>query len=450
MEKKDYSYIFWIVVHIAIGAAIFAVPFLSKIYGYLIVLVGLIYTVKASNREHQALYVCAYIVGSEVLLRMTYGNPLHEFSKYGVIAFMFLAMFYRGFSKSALPYWIFLLLLIPGLVISTQVIDFNEQLRKSISFNISGPLCLGISALYMYNRRMSSDQLNKLLLIMGMPIVSTATYLIFYTPSVRDVVTGTASNFETSGGFGPNQVSTILGLGMFIFFVRLMLFSKSKVMILLNMILFVNLGYRGLVTFSRGGIITGMFMIAIFMFVIYSNLNMRGRFKFHTASILIAFMVAGIWLYSENETGGMINKRYANEDGAGRAKKSQLSGREDIMRSDVEFFMDNPVFGVGVAKSAEMRGDLSGLRVAAHNEVTRMLSEHGTFGIVALLILLFTPLVLYINNKMHILMLCFLGFWLLTLNHAAMRVAAPAFVYALSVLKIYRNEEDSIHREQTL
>jgi hypothetical protein len=39
----------------------------------------------------------------------------------------------------------------------------------------------------------------------------------FIYPNVRDVI-GTQSNFETSGGFGPNQVATFLGLGMFVFF----------------------------------------------------------------------------------------------------------------------------------------------------------------------------------------------------------------------------------------
>jgi hypothetical protein len=29
-----------------------------------------------------------------------------------------------------------------------------------------------------------------------------------------------------------------------------------------------------------------------------------------------------------------------------------------------------------------------------------------------------------------------MAFWLLTINHAAMRIAAPAFVYALALLKI--------------
>jgi hypothetical protein len=37
--------------------------------------------------------------------------------------------------------------------------------------------------------------------------------------------------------------------------------------------------------------------------------------------------------------------------------------------------------------------------------------------------------------------LSFLIFWLLTINHAAMRIAAPAFVYALSLLKVYYQKE---------
>jgi hypothetical protein len=31
----------------------------------------------------------------------------------------------------------------------------------------------------------------------------------------------------------------------------------------------------------------------------------------------------------------------------------------------------------------------------------------------------------------------FLLFWFLTINHAAMRIAAPAFIYALSLLKVH-------------
>ena len=65
-----------------------------------------------------------------------------------------------------------------------------------------------------------------------------------------------------------------------------------------------------------------------------------------------------------------------------------------------------------------------------------MLAEHGSLGIICLLILFITPIILYLDNKEHIYMFCFLTFWLLTINHAAMRTAAPAFIYALTLLKV--------------
>jgi hypothetical protein len=48
-------------------------------------------------------------------------------------------------------------------------------------------------------------------------------------------------------------------------------------------------------------------------------------------------------------------------------------------------------FGVGVGKGAEIREDETGVKVLSHDEITRMLAEHGTLGILGLLIL-FSPL----------------------------------------------------------
>ncbi len=447
INKEDRNYLFWIAVHLGLGGLIFLVPFLSKIYGYLIILCGLIYIVRKRNQNHEVLEACAYVVGAEVLLRMTDGNPMYEFSKYVVIGYLLVAMYYKGFSKNAVVYWVFLVLLIPGLLISTQVIDFDERLRKSISFNISGPVCLGIASLYMYRLRISFERLNNILVMLALPIVATMTYLIFYTPSVRDVVTGTSSNFETSGGFGPNQVATMLGLGVFIFFVRMILFSSSKLVLAVNLFLFLNIAYRGLVTFSRGGMITSIVMIFLLMVVLYFKLNTRGKIKFHIVGSFFLLLLAGIWIYSINETDGLIEKRYANQDASGRVKESRLSGREDIMESDIIMFKANPVFGVGVARSPRMRGEIIGKSSLSHNELTRMLAEHGAFGIMAMLVLFVTPLILYLDNRMHLYMLCFLVFWLLTINHAAMRLAVPAFVYALSILKVYNGEENLVRRE---
>ena len=93
-----------------------------------------------------------------------------------------------------------------------------------------------------------------------------------------------------------------------------------------------------------------------------------------------------------------------------------------------------------------MREAQTGKVILSHNEITRLLGEHGSFGVLILLILLSTPLILYLNNKHHIYLLCCLLFWLLTINHAAMRLAAPAFVYSLALMKIIPYER-TVHRE---
>ena len=436
MKKEDQSYLYLILFHIVIGALGFLFPFTAKIYGYSIFIFGVYYIIKKQNKNNEALIAAAYVVGSEVFLRMTDGNPLYEISKYGVIVFIFIGMFYSGFSKGAVPYWIFLLLLVPSVIISTFTLNFDTNIRKAIAFNISGPVCLGLASLYTFRRKMALEEINTVLLSMGLPIVSCMVYLTFYTPNIRDVITSTQSSYETSGGYGPNQVATILGLGMFIFFSRIILDSKTKFQIILNLILILNITYRGMVTFSRGGMITGFLMIILLLAFLYFKSNFSGRVKLNYIIVLMIFAMIATWTYTSYQTGGLIDKRYANQDAAGRAKESQFTGREDVAQNEIDSFFKNPIFGVGVGKGAEIREDETGVKVLSHDEITRMLAEHGMLGILGLLILFFTPLVLYLENKFNMFLLCFVAFWFLTINHAAMRTAAPAFVYSLSLMNI--------------
>jgi hypothetical protein len=436
MKKEDQFYLYLILLHVVIGALGFFLPFTTKIYGYSIFIFGVYYIIKTQNRNNEALVVAAYVVGSEVFLRMTGGNPLYEISKYGVMVFILLGMYYSGFSKGAAPYWIFLLLLVPSVVISTFALNFDTDIRKAIAFNISGPVCLGLASLYTFRRKISLTEMNQILFSMGLPILSCMVYLTLYTPNVRDVVTSTQSNFATSGGYGPNQVATVLGLGMFIFFSRVILDSRTKFQIAINLIIALNITYRGMLTFSRGGMITGFLMIVLLLVFLYFKSNFGGRVKLNYIIVLLVLAIFATWTYTSFQTGGLIDKRYANQDAAGRVKESQFTGREDVAKDEINTFLKNPIFGVGVGKGAEIRKDETGITVLSHDEITRMLAEHGFLGILALLILFFTPLVLYLENKFNMFLLCFVAFWFLTINHAAMRTAAPAFVYSLSLLNI--------------
>jgi hypothetical protein len=436
MKKEDFSYLYLLLFHVFIGFLAYLFPFTAKIYGLGLYIFWLYYIIKTENKNNEVLLAAAYIVGSEVFLRMTGGNPLYEITKYGVVVFVFVGMYFSGFSKGAIPYWLFLILLVPSVVISTFVLDFETDIRKAIAFNISGPVCLAVASLYTYRRQISLETMNRILLNIGLPIVSCAVYLTFFTPDLKEAITGTESNFTTSGGYGPNQVATILGLGMFVFFSRLILESKSVFMMVINLVVALNISYRGMLTFSRGGMITGFLMIVLLVLFLYYKSNYRGRVKLGFVFVLIAFAMLLTWGYTSLQTGGLIDKRYANQDSAGRVKESKLTGREEVAQSEIDIFLKNPIFGVGVGKGVEVRHQETQILVQSHDEITRMLAEHGSLGILGLLILFFTPLFLYFENKFNMFLLCFLAFWFLTINHAAMRTAAPAFVYSLSLLNV--------------
>jgi len=450
MHNRLNSYFFLILLHIFIAIVVFIIPFSSKLYGLLILIIGFALLLKTKNNNNQVLVVCAYVVGSEVFLRMTGGNALHEIAKYEVIFFLLMGMFYSGFSKLSFVYWIFLLLLIPGVLIGALTLGYKVDVRKAIAFNIMGEITLFIAAIYCYRREVTFNQMGILIKTISLPLVTTVIYLFLYTPSIKDVVTGTQSNFETSGGFGPNQVSTILGLGMFCFFALFLLFSKTKKEKMFHFIFLLFISYRAIVTFSRGGVFTGIVMIASFLLIVYFFSNRKNKsilLMVFAGSLLVSL---GVWTYTVSQTNGLIENRYANKDARGREKVDQLGGREEIAKTELKMFTENPIFGIGVGRNKEYREELTGIVAASHNELTRLLAEHGSFGIVAILILLITPLFLYLQNKFNLFVLSFYFFWLLTINHAAMRLAAPAFIYALSLLKVKfetEHEKPSLHRE---
>ena len=447
MNSETSQYLKFVVIHLLIGLAIFFVPPISKVYAIAIILVGFRYVILRKNANNEALYVAAYIVGAEVFLRMTQGNFFEQYAKYGVIGVLIIGMMYRGFSRNSILYWIFGLLLMPGVILSFFTLNFETDIRKAITFNIIGPITLTVSAIYCYQRKISFEQIKKIIDMLAYPLMATLVYMYLYTPSVKDVVTNTESNFETSGGFGPNQVSTILGLGIFVFFVKIVLSSKTSLIRNINILFFVIITFRGIVTFSRGGVITGfvMIIIVVVLLLLYTRSYVKSKIVMLVVFGVIA--LAGIWAYSSIQTGGLIDKRYANQDARGREKASKLTGRERLIESEFNMFLDNPVFGIGVGKNKEYRLETTGVDAASHNEITRMLAEHGMFGLFGLIILLVTPMALYLNNKQNIFVFSFVVFWLLTINHAAMRLAAPAFIYALSLLKVQFVDETAVSRE---
>src|SRR5690606_32621226 len=166
------------------------------------------------------------------------------------------------------------------------------------------------------------------------------------------------------------------------------------------------------------------------------------KFQIKTGLIIFSGMLFLVWLISSIQTSGFIEKRYANQDAAGREKEDITTGLTDLISFVLREFIDNPFLGIGVGKVKEERFNETGVAAASHNEISRIVAEHGLLGIFAFLILLFTPLIFRLKNRSNLFFYSFYIFWLLTINHSAMRIAAPAFIYGLCLLNItYENKK---------
>ena len=430
------------------GFTAYIIPGLSQFYMYAAILYFMYLILSNNNRSDEVLLAAGYITGFEVFNRMTGGSFLsYEFAKYSVIGILLVGMFYRGFEKNSWPYILVLIFLLPGIFFSVLNLNYDTNFMNALSFNLSGPICLAISALYCYDRRIPPERFQYILLSILLPIVSTTVYLYLYTPNIRDALSGTQSNFQTSGGFGPNQVATVLGLGMFILFSRLLII-KSRVINIIDLALLGFITFRAIVTFSRGGVITAALCAVIFLFFYFlASPNREKSLLLPKISVVVGLLIT-TWFISSVVTTGLIDKRYSNQDAAGRLKDDISTGRSELIESELNAFLEHPFTGIGVGKMKEYRLKRTGIEAAVHNELSRLLSEHGIFGIFIFLLLLFTPIFYRISNRSNVYLFSFLIFWLLTINHSSMRIAAPAFIYGLCLLTIVNaKKKTAIHRQ---
>ena len=449
---KQYSYIVQILFHLGIAIGLYLFEPISQIYflGIVVVCIYNIFNASAKKRHIYVLMSCSYLVGAEVLLRMTGGNLLYEASKYLVILFLLIGMFLGdNVGKRSYVYFIYLLVLIPGIIVATSSLDFETNIRTAIAFNLSGPFCLGITALYCYKRQVPIKFLQDILLAGLLPIISTTFYLFLYTPSIEFILSGTQSNFQASGGFGPNQVSTILGLGMFIIAGRIFLQSKTIFLKVLNISILVLIAYRAIITFSRGGVFVAIAIILAFVATFYIKATSKTRSRIIFSIVIFGIGMALTWYVISLKTGGLIDKRYKNQDAIGRTKSDVTTGRTDLFTNELNEFFENPFLGVGVGKLKELRFKKEGIRAASHNEMSRIVGEHGMFGVIAFSILLLAPLFLRLQNKKNVYFYSFYLFWFLTINHSSMRIAAPAFIYGLCLLNI-QYDRPPLHRKQII
>ena len=428
-------------IHILIGYLV-TLPSFPKLYVLLVLLLPLILICRANNKNEEAFLFSSYIIGAEVFFRMTGGLILYESGKYSVILFLFLGIIFGEFKQVFSVQYIFYILLLLFGIVFTEVPE-GESIRNAISFNLSGPIVLGVAAFYFYKRAITKQQLLDALFLMLLPLFSMITYLYLRTPDLSEIVFGSTANFKTSAGYGPNQVATAIGLGIFILTIFILLKEKLSGYFYLDFIILIYFSYRGLLTFSRGGILTALVAIVFFVFFYFLHKKFSFNILFRYFSIAIIFMVS-LWLYTSNVTGGMLENRYAGKNSIGIQKKDVSAGRLDIIERQTSNFMKNPM-GIGVGNGKyERLSEIKNITGASHNEIGRLLEEHGVLGFFLLILLFVVPVFNFFrgNYLQKSFIISFYILWFLTINHSAMRIALPGFIYALSLIKITDYEEE--------
>lgn len=428
--------------HLLLGFA-FTYPMVSKLFVQLMFGIALVHVYTSRNNKNEALFWSIYFVSGEVLYRMTNGLIFHESVKYMVILLLFMGIIFEKEKRVVnITFILYLLLLSIGIAVA----DFPEgaSYRKNIAFNLSGPVVLAVSAIYMYLRKISYNQLAFMFVVAFLPMLTMLSYLYLKTPDLSEITFNTESNKATSGGYGPNQVATLLGFGMFALASLIILRKRLTDFLFLDILILIYITYRGLLTFSRGGMITAF--IALLALSIFYFLSQKKMLYTSLKYFSLAFIMGiGIWVYTSGVTNGMLDNRYANKSARGVKQEDVTSGREDISKQELNNFYENPIFGIGVGGSKFKRLKNTGVDgIASHSEVTRILSEHGLIGLFSLLLLLVVPLLIFLKvdyfNKGFL--LAFYIFWFLTINHSAMRIAFPGFVYGLSLLILIPDKEE--------
>lgn len=420
------------VAHIPLGLVIYNAGAAAIIHPLAVFLLGMYWAVKKRFGLERVALAAGYIIGAEVLWRMAHAPIYWEFGKYAPAAIMITALVARRrlqFPKLPLIYFV---ALIPACFLTLADFDLIEA-GNEISFNMSGPFLLLVASWFFSNVKLTDLQLQRLLYSLIIPMMSVACVTLFFSVAKENIQFSTESNLATSGGFGPNQVSSILGLAAFLTLTCIVLFSgdlKSKAVLTIVAVFFVA---QCVLTFSRGGIYNAVGGLAV-MVLFNSN-----RLSDGIRSMLPVVAVGSLFFWFvfpllNNFTGGMLQERF--ED-------SNTTGRTEIIQSDFEVFKENPIFGVGVGASPTYREPLLGHKALSHTELTRLVSEHGVFGVIALVCLfvmaVFNVKKQRLRSRRALVAGIFMWSGLFMLN-AGMRLGAPSFMLGLTFILVYRVE----------
>lgn len=382
----------------------------------------------AFARVENVVTVVAYLAGSEVLWRMTDARVPWDTVKYLLPLVLLCAGIRVGrSSRVALPAYFYFVLLLPSLLLTLSELS-GRAARVQVTFYLMGPLGLAAAAWFFSTLDIDPAGFRRFVLAFLAPVTGVASIAIYSTATAEQLRFRAGSNFVTSGGFGPNQVSSALGLAALLVVLFLLTARATGWLRTLLVVTVCVLVGQGLLTFSRGGI-WGAAIPAV-LSAAYLARDRRVRVQVIGSAAVLSALVAFVLLPRLDVfTQGALSERFADRGTTHRA---------EFMRLDLETWMEHPVMGVGPGMGKSERASAGFVDFASHTEYTRMVAEHGIFGLAALVLVLgiaVARMARAAGPADRALAAALLAWALVYMAHAGTRTAAPAVVFGLAMAR---------------
>jgi O-Antigen ligase len=412
--------------HIPLGILIYNTGSFGLLHPLAVFLIGMRYALLKEEKLERVAIVGAYLVGVEVLWRMA-GVPIFwEVGKYATSLIMIVALVRRGLWTIPTFATFYFITLLPSCLITITQNNWSES-RNILSSNLSGPFSLFVCCWFFSYLQANQQQIKKLLLAAVIPLVSVAVATLFFTVTTPEIEFTGESNFATSGGFGPNQVSSMLGLGAFLCLACFLLFKNN-----LNYTLFwgaaaLLFASQSVLTFSRGGMYNAVG--AVLLIVLFQMRNLKEGIKQLLPFIAIsAVFLLLVFPYLDSFTGGALQERFEDRDPTRRGA---------IVQTDLKIFMENPILGVGVGGAYSERAKYLEYKAMSHTEFGRVVAEHGGLGLISLIAMMLMVVFNFRRQNTlfgRALVAGLIGWSTLFMLNSGMRLAAPSFIWGMSYL----------------
>jgi hypothetical protein len=439
----DRQNLFWTLAHIGLGFVCTLTPFALILWFYLILFTNFFKANSLLQKKKPAFFfmLFSYLISFELLDRMAKTSPFipQELGKYFLVIMGFLGLLAVGVRYANG-------ILMALLVTPAVFYDFSG-IRPSYDIinTYLAPLAVGLGVAFAYRLSITFLQLNSILKFSWWAILASLVFTFIKTPDFDDIQFSLSANFQTTAGHSSNQVSTVLGLGMFLSFYSVfkrMNFSGNRI---IDILILFGFTFQGLLSFSRGGMVVGVVGIVMLLFASESNDSGKIRSKSITIGILALTALYGAFEFANNITGGNLLLRYQGETAGTMLGTKEITvdrfvtGRLGIFEQDINLWKQYIVSGVGAGASRFLR-DSQVVGVAAHVELSRLLADHGLLGLLYA-VFFFIRLPLNIiqtkdNSKHKIILLALMTIAILSTFHAAMRTFVTPLFMILGVLKI--------------